>query len=89
MPKRVSTLMKTCIARRFESTTARTSYAYATSAKLTATTLLSIESLSVCREVKFSRCSVPTVQVSLLDVNDYKEMLTHARKINNNIHDSR
>jgi hypothetical protein len=76
MPKRVSTLMKTCIARRFESTTVRTSCAYATLAKLTATTLLSIELLSVCREVKFSRCSVPTVQVSFPVVNDCKEMLT-------------
>jgi hypothetical protein len=75
IPKRVSMLMKMCIARRFESTTVRTSCAYATLAKLTVTTLLLIELPSVCREVKFSRCSVPTVQVSLPVVNDYKEML--------------
>jgi hypothetical protein len=65
MQKRVSTLTKTYTARLFESTTARTNYAYATLANLTAITLLSIEWPLVCREAKFLHCSVPMVQVRL------------------------
>jgi hypothetical protein len=87
MQKKVSTLMKTYTVRLFESTTAKTNYAYATLANPTAITLPSIEWPLVCREAKFLHCSVPMVQVrlSIIQTAILNGMLTWNRKIDYHI----